>query len=279
LVPDAYSPQIAPVFAWYVTQRLIPARFHAVRIATESLEVAHSIDSISDPVILVMNHQAWWDPMIGLAMANSFWPSRRGVAPMDATQLEKFPILQKIGIFGIHPDDPESMAAMVEFVQSRFATLPRPTLMLTPQGQFADIRSPLTLRPGAAALAAKFPTCRVFSIAVEYAFWLDQKPEVLLRVQPVAGPDQVSTSGWQRALTMRHGSNEPEHSVSTSGWQRALTMGMQENGARLAALVMARDPAPFSTFLGGASSGTNPFYNLWNRLRGKSTELSTSHRR
>jgi hypothetical protein len=257
LVPDAYSPQIAPVFAWYVTRRLIPARFHAVRIVTESLEVARSIDSISDPVILVMNHQAWWDPMIGLALAATFWPSRRGVAPMDATQLEKFPILRKIGIFGIHPDDPKSMAAMVDFVQSRFATLPRPTLMLTPQGEFADIRAPLVLRPGAAALAAKFPACRVFSIAIEYAFWLDQKPEVLIRVQPVAGPEPISTTGWHRALTM----------------------GMQENGARLAAMVMARDQAPFTTFLGGAASGTNPFYNLWNRLRGKSTELSTSHRR
>lgn len=257
LVPDAYSPRIAPAFIWYVTQRLIPSRFHALRIATDSVDTANAIDRVADPVIIVMNHQSWWDPMIGLALAAKLWPSRRGIAPMDATQLEKFAILRKIGIFGIHPDDPASMSAMLEFVQTRFNSLPRPTLMLTPQGQFADIRSPLVLRPGAAALAAKFPSCRVVSVAVEYAFWLDQKPEVLMRVQNISTPEVISTTAWHRALTL----------------------GMQENAEALARLVIARDPAPFTTFLGGTGTGTNPFYDLWNRLRGKSTELSDAHRR
>ncbi|MBU6413887.1 MAG: lysophospholipid acyltransferase family protein [Planctomycetes bacterium] len=256
LLPDAYSPRIAPVFTWYVTAKLIPGRFHAVRIVTDTLDAARSVADLSQPLLVVMNHQSWWDPMIGLALASTLWPARRGIAPMDATQLQKFQILRKIGIFGIHPDNPASMAAMLEFVDQRFAALSKPTLMLTPQGQFVDVRLPIEIRPGVSALAARFPTCRVVSVAIEYTFWLDQKPEVLIRFQSVPTPDPVSTTAWHRALTQV----------------------MTANSSALAALVQARDAAPFTTLIGGSGSGTNPFYNLWNRLRGRSTDLSTEHR-
>lgn len=256
LLPDQYSSRIAPVFTWYVTRKLIPGRFHAIRIVTDGLDLARSANTWDHPILIAMNHQSWWDPMIGLALADTLWPARRGIAPMDATQLVKFPILRKIGIFGIHPDDPASMNAMGDFVAQRFAELPRPTLMLTPQGQFADLRAPLVIRPGTAALAARFTTCRVLSVSIEYHFWLDQKPEVLLRVQEVPRPEQSSTTSWHRALTQT----------------------MESNAAALASLVIARDPAPFTTLIGGSSSGTSPFYNLWNRLRGRDTQLTTEHR-
>lgn len=257
LLPDQYSPRIAPVFTWYVTRKLIPGTFHAVRIVTDGLDLARSANGWDHPLLIAMNHQSWWDPMIGLALADTFWPARRGIAPMDATQLVKFPILRKIGIFGIHPDDPASMNAMGDFVAQRFQELPRPTLMLTPQGQFADLRAPLVIRPGTAALAARFTTCRVLSVSIEYTFWLDKKPEVLLRVQEVPRPEQPSTTSWHRAITQT----------------------MEANAASLAQRVMARDPAPFTTLSGGSSSGTSPFYNMWNRLRGRSTSLTTDHRR
>lgn len=256
LLPDQFSPHIATVFTWYVTRKLIPGTFHAVRIVTDGLDLARAANAWDHPLLITMNHQSWWDPMIGLALASELWPARRAIAPMDATQLIKFPILRKIGIFGIHPDDPASMNAIGEFVAQRFSELSKPTLLLTPQGQFADLRAPLVIRPGTAALAARFSTCRVLSVSIEYTFWLDQKPEVLIRIQEVPRPEPTSTTSWHRAITQT----------------------MEANAAALAALVIARDPAPFTTLIGGSSSGTNPFYNLWNRLRGRSTSLTTDHR-
>ncbi len=256
LLPDQFSPRIATVFTWYVTRKLIPGTFHAARIVTDGLDLARAANAWDHPLLITMNHQSWWDPMIGLALASELWPARRAIAPMDATQLIKFPILRKIGIFGIHPDDPASMNAMGEFVAQRFSELSKPTLLLTPQGQFADLRAPLVIRPGTAALAARFSTCRVLSVSIEYTFWLDQKPEVLIRIQEVPRPEPTSTTSWRRAITQT----------------------MEANAAALAALVIARDPAPFTTLIGGSSSGTNPFYNLWNRLRGRSTSLTTDHR-
>jgi hypothetical protein len=114
----------------------------------------------------------------------------------------------------------------------------------------------LVLRPGVAALASRFPDCRVLSVAVEYTFWLDQKPEAFLRVREIARPAPVSTTSWHRAIA---------HVMET-------------NAAALASLVIARDPAPFTTLIGGSSSGTNPLYNLWNRLRGRDTQLTMDHR-
>ncbi len=249
--------RIARVFAWYVT-RLISKRFCALRLATESMPTFEALDAEPRPLIVVMNHQSWWDPLFGLVLARRWCPARIGRAPIDDEMLSRFKILRKVGMFGIDPDDAASLRRMGSYIGDFFASEERPTLWLTPQGEFADVRTPIRIRPGAAAIAARTHErsgVAVASIAVELPFWLDSRPEALMRMTWVDPPD------------------DPD---STTGWHRAITATMTENQKRLAEFAIARDPTPFSVLLSKGTSGPNPVYAWWLRLTGRQADLESA---
>ncbi len=246
LIPGAFSPRFARLFGWYVERRLLPGRFHAVRIARDTLPAAAGLDEYRGPVIVLLNHPSWWDPIAAALLGYRLLPSRSVAAPIDADQLRRFRFLRRIGLFGITPDDPASAAAMSRYLAERFAAEPRPTLWITPQGEFTDVRAAIRLRPGAAMIAAGHPRARILCAALEYAFWDDPKPEILIRLEPCT-------------------TDRP----TTTGWLRAMTNAMQRNQEALAHLVIARSPEPFSVLVGGGGERINPAYDLWLRLRGR----------
>jgi len=256
LLPASYSPTITKYFARWV-RRMFKKSFHAVRVVPEHSQTIAELQQSDTPAIVLLSHTSWWDPLISLTLHDHHGPGREPLAPMDASQLVKFGFFKKLGIFGIQPDNPESLQAMGEYVRGRFAANPRSTLWITPQGRFVDPRDPIEIRPGAAALAAKTPNVRVLALAIEYAFWTDQKPEVFLRFEPCATPGRPD---------------------STTAWHREFLRAMAENNARLAEAVRSRDAARFRPALGEIAAGgdsdagpaTNWFYDLWLRVRGQS---------
>ncbi|MBX3402000.1 MAG: lysophospholipid acyltransferase family protein [Phycisphaeraceae bacterium] len=242
----------ARVFAWYA-RRLLRSRFHRVRLTPEGRGLLRGLDGEAAPLIICCTHASWWDPLVGLVLQRELLPSRAAFSPMDADQLRRFAFFRKVGLFGIDPDDPASLAAMTSHVSELVAAHPRLTLALTPQGRFADPREPVRIRPGAAALAARLEIPRVVCVAIEYAFWQDQKPEVFVH----------AVESWAEA-------------ASTTGWQRAIATGMQEAADELAQRVISREPAGFEIMLGAASgraTATNPVHALWLTLRGRSGEI------
>lgn len=247
-IPGTYSPWFTKFFGKHVA-KMLRKDFHAVRVARGGAAWASlvgSIDAHEGPLIVAANHSAWWDPLVLLFVGQRLLPSRLGIAPMEASQLKKFAIFRKLGMFGIEPDDPRSMEKMGDYVAEHFRTQPRPTLFITPQGQFVDPRREIELRPGAAATASRAgDSCRVLTVAIEYIFWTDRNPELLLRFDE-AVPETRTTTGWHRAL------------VAT----------MRGNAAALAEAAMTRDPANFDALVGGGATKTNPLYDLWMRLRG-----------
>jgi 1-acyl-sn-glycerol-3-phosphate acyltransferase len=255
VIPGKYTPRFVRVFGWYVERRLVPKKFHGAWAARGSGAALAGVDAFEGPVLVVMNHAAWWDPLVCLLVQRRWMPSRTSCAPMEADQLAKFGFFRKLGLFGIDPDDPASLEAMGSYVAERFARDRRPTLWITPQGRFVDVRDPIEIRPGAASIAARTPGLRVFSLAVEYGFWVDPRPELFLRVAEVPGPSGVA---------------------STASWHRAILAGMRANQAELGTLVRARDPAGFEAVVGGPrSGGTNPVYDLWLRVRGKKAGIES----
>lgn len=251
ILPAKHSPGFARVFAWY-TRRLLAKKFHALRLAQGGQLLASQLDADPRPVILLLNHSSWWDPLIGFAVGSNLLQSRTGIAPMDRAQLERFSFFRKLGIFGLDPDNPSSMSAMLGYAADFCKQAPRPTIALTPQGRFTDVREPIVLRPGAAALCSALGNVRATILSIEYAFWQDQRPEVFMRLADVPAPQTPSTTAWHRALTT----------------------SMIDSSEALAQLVIARNPAAFDPFLSRSGSAVNPAYDLFLKLRGKSGAIA-----
>jgi len=233
--------------------------FHGVHLEPGSIEVLRELNAHQGPAIALGNHPGWWDPMVAVLLTREFLPERPMLAAMDRTELERFGILRRLGIFGIEPDDPNSLPAQIEFLAGRFAQRPRAVFWITPQGRFTDVREPVRLRPGAAAVAARLdPSPRVVALAMDYCFWNDRKPELCMRVCRVPA--------------------EPRSGVkcSTSDWMRTMTREMQSNQDALTELALRRNPKDWVAVVDSrAHQSTNPVYDLWLRLRGRSGELRT----
>lgn len=200
------------------------------------------------PLVVLLGHASWWDPLVGLVVWRRLLADRDLRMPMDADQLARFGFFKRLGVFGIDPDDPRSLEAMRRFTLDHFATATRPTLGLTPQGRFTDPREPVRLRPGAAAIAAAAPSeTTVVAIAVEYVFWQDQRPEILIAASPCP---------------------RPTGSASTTRWHRAMTEAFTDATARLAAASIDRDPDAFTDLVGGRDR-IHPVMDLWLRMTGR----------
>ena len=252
ILPAQTNVHVLRWFRWYIA-RMVKTSFHALRVSKESAKTLELLRTADSTLVVAMNHQSWWDPLVGLLLSGEVCPERPGLAPMDREMLERFGILRRVGVFGLDPDDAASLDAMRAYFSEFVRTSPGGSLWLTPQGEFADPRTPVKLRPGAAAVAADHEDCRVVSVALEYGFWLDKKPEIFLHASEVVPPEQRSVAGWHRALTRT----------------------MRADNERLEELVIARSPDAFTPLLTPSGGGTSPVYNLWLRLRGKQNDLAS----
>ena len=156
--------------------------------------------------------------------------------------LAKYRFFRKLGFFGVEPN---SARGGVQFLRAATDILsePRTVIWLTAEGEFADVRRrPVCLRPGLAHLLRRVPEAIVVPVVLEYAFWGERTPELLIRVgKPVfADGRKYSASRWNAMLTAR----------------------LQRTMDELAELSVARDGSRFVTILGGVS-GSSAIYDLW----------------
>lgn len=256
ILPAAPNARVQRVFAWY-SERLLRKRFAAVRATIGTSELLGDASRGEGAQLLLMSHASWWDPIIGSFLWRRHWSDRACRAPMDRRQLERFRFMRKLGVFGIDPDHPGSLDAMVEYLlRERDAAGERLLVAITPQGRFVDPREPIAVRPGAAAIAARLGVRSAVCLAIEYAFWNEQRPEVFLR------PERVSVDA----------------DASTATWQRAIAATMEANRRSLAEAVISRDATRFENVL-APRSDIHPVYDLWLRVTGRKVGITTGHRR
>lgn len=239
-------------FGWYC-RRLFAKKFASVRLAQGSRAVLDQTAEPKQPLIIALNHASWWDPLLGVIVVRAFCPDRSPAVPIDLEQFRRFKFFSKLGLFGISQDHPGAAEAFLDYVSEHFDRADKPLLVLTPQGTFTDVRAKVRVKPGVAAVAAAHPSARVLSLAVEYAFWQDQRPEVFLRARVIDKPDgDLPTS---------------------AAWLRAINRGMQANADELAKLVIARDPLAFESMLDRKGSVVHPVYDALMKLRGQDPEI------
>jgi 1-acyl-sn-glycerol-3-phosphate acyltransferase len=230
------------LFRWYA-RRYVRKHFHAVRLANSGRPFALDGD---EPTLIVLNHPAWWDPMICLVLSR-FVADRDQFAAIDAEAVKRYAFFKKMGFI---PVDTKSLRGAAEFVRTGTTILSQPNRVywVTAQGRFTDVRErPLTINAGVGHLAARLGRGVVLPLALEYAFWTERTPEALVRVgEPLRVADHPGLSG--------------------KDWTALIESGMTRNLDALNADAIARDPARFTTLLAGKTGVGGP-YDWWRRLK------------
>jgi 1-acyl-sn-glycerol-3-phosphate acyltransferase len=233
------SPRIVRLFGPYMC-RYAARRFHGVRLAQGTLPVL----SPHRPVIVYSNHPSWWDPAMFIMLATLRFPEWNGYGPMDASALEQYRFMRRIGIFGIETDNPRGAAAFLK-VSSGLLEDPKTMLWITAEGAFTDARTrPIRLRPGLAHLARRVPGAAIVPLALEYPFWDERTPEALCRFGTVMESGGGTVEDWNGRL------------------EAALTDAMDH----LAEDALSRNPARFEALVSG-DVGIGGVYDLWRRAK------------
>lgn len=241
--PPTRSRWLMRWFGRYV-RRYAGRHFAAVRVSGESRLASLSQN---EPIIVVLNHPSWWDPLIGILLTQIF-RDRDHYAPIDADSLRRFRFFGRLGFFGVEQG---TVHGAVTFMRTGESILRRPASMLwiTAQGRFADPRArPLNLRSGISHLGHRLGRGFVLPLALEYPFWEERRPEALARF---GAP--LDLSSFREASV--------DHLATTI--EESLTNTMEE----LAGLAQRRDPAAFRILL-AHRGGITPIYDWWLKLRG-----------
>jgi 1-acyl-sn-glycerol-3-phosphate acyltransferase len=232
------------------SRRYIGRHFHALRVSRSG----PMPDFPAGAVVVATNHASWWDPLIGMALASELPGWRELYAPIDARGLAQYPFLERLGFFGVEMG---TTRGSLGFLRKSQAILSRPgsILSITAQGEFVDVRErPTRLKEGIGHLLHRLDAATVVTLAFEYPFWIDRLPEALVRFGP--------------ALAVAPGERH-----SPPEWTARIARALEENQDRLAEESRRRDPAAFTTLIGG-TAGVGGAYDLWRRvnarLRGES---------
>ncbi|MFI4873597.1 MAG: lysophospholipid acyltransferase family protein [Phycisphaerales bacterium JB061] len=251
IAPARHSDRFLRVFGWY-SCRLLRKRFASVRIADNTDALIRESAETDRPVVVAMNHPSWWDPIVGVAIKHLYMRGRFAISPIDMAMYERFGFMKRLGLFGIDLDHPDAGQAMLDYIRSCAQKNPELALFITPQGRFSDVRAPIVVRPGIASAAMSLSDPAVLSLSIEIAFWHDQRPELLLRAERCAQPEQQTTANWVRAVRDC----------------------MQRNTDRLTELSVARDADCLKPILVRKGSTINPAFDLAQRARGQSAAVT-----
>ena len=228
------------LFSYYLRSYL-RRHFHALRVANPG-----RIPPQAQPLILFANHSSWWDPLVGMVLGQTLLPEREHFAPMDAVSLEHYGIFRSMGFFPVENASPRGAAQLLR-AGAQVLHRPGAVLWITPESQFQDVRKrPIVFRPGLGALMSRSGRLTCVPVAIEYAYWNERLPEVLVNV---GEPLEIADGTMEDART----------------WTNLLSYAMAATLDELAMLATERDPEAFVTVLSG-SGGVGGVYGIWKRL-------------
>jgi hypothetical protein len=168
---------------------------------------------------------------------------------MDASMLERYGIFKKLGFFGV---EQQTRRGAVTFLRTAETILqsPQNLLAMTPQSRFVDVRTrPLQFAGGLGHLARRVQNAVFVPFAVEYVFWEERLPELLVRF---GEPLEVG--------------RREQGDLSAKEWTALFEQKLAETQDALAAEAQARDTTKFDRMLTGGA-GQGGIYDLWRRVR------------
>src|SRR5438552_1105975 len=79
-------------------RRWMRKNFHAVRLS----RAGRAPDLHGRPVVVVLNHPSWWDPLLCVVLSELL-AGYRHYAPIDARALRQYRVFEPLGFFGVEP--------------------------------------------------------------------------------------------------------------------------------------------------------------------------------
>ncbi len=233
-------------FTWY-SRRYVRRHFHSLRVALHGLPLggAHL------PLVIYANHSAWWDALVGLVLKDEFLSERRAFAPIDAAMLVRYQFFRKLGFFGVEQG---TRRGAVQFLRNAKTILREPSslLVITPQGRFADVRErPVRFAAGLGHLATRVERAVFLPMAVEFVFWEERLPEILVRF------------GEPTEVTAQHAT-----AFDAKYWTALFEQNLAATQDALAAQAQRRDSDEFQTVLRGGA-GQGGVYDWWRATKAK----------
>ncbi len=229
-------------FFGFIFERALRRDFNAVRIASASPPPA----AATPRLVIYTNHPSWWDAAVYVYVCRRFFDGRPIFSPIEASMLQRYPFMARIGAFGVERRTARGAIGVLASCREILGG-ERNILIVACQGRFADVRDQLRLERGVAHLADLAAGVTFLPLAIEYAFWEERRPELLLRFgTPIRGDDLAALPLADRLTIL-----EP-----------ALGSAM----SALAGDSIRRDATAFRTILSGVK-GVNPFYDAWRRTK------------
>jgi len=253
LLPTISRPLLR-LFSWY-SRRYVRRHFHSFRVS----RATQFPSPLGMPLVIYSNHASWWDPLAGLLIARKFFPVRNLYVPMDAQALERYAFFKRLGVFGVEQNTPRGATKFLRVARD-ILSRSESVLWLTPQARFADVRElPAQFKPGIGHLPRLGPRICFLPVAIEYSFWEERLPEILVRI-------------GEPRITRR---DEPG---DTTMWTDRFSRDLSETQSALATEATRRDPQDFENLLSGRS-GVGGIYDLWRALKARVTgqEFHSEH--
>ena len=222
------------------------ARRHlrAVRVARWGLPPA---DDPARPLVVYANHPSWWDGVAFMLYSTALFPGRRMFIPMEATALDRYAFMRRLGVFGVEQQSTRGAVAFLRTARTVLAT-PGSMLWMNAPGRFMDVRErPVTIAQGLARLAELAPTTRFLPMALDYPFWTERGAEMLCAYGPPL--DGAALAALPREVR-----------------GVALARALEGTMDRLAVDALARDPDRFHAIVAG-KEGMGGVYERWRHLR------------
>lgn len=188
---------------WFTGQARARLRrtFSAVRV--RGLDALRELTA-REPLVIVSNHTAWWDPLLVLYVVEDLLANDT-YAMMNAKNLQRLPFFALVGAFGVDAANPADGASAMRYA-ARLLSQPRRAVWVFPQGEERPVtQRPLGFRAGSAEIA-RVAKCRVVPVGIRYEFRGVERPELLVDVgEPMAALRDVAAGreAQEAAVTKR----------------------------------------------------------------------------
>lgn len=225
-------------------KRWMGKNFHAVRLSLSGQPPP--LDG--RPLLVVLNHPSWWDPLMGMVLAERLAGYKHFV-PIDAAALRQYRLFEPLGFFGVEIGTVEGA---LTFLRTGTAVLSNRhhAVWVTAQGRFTDPRvRPVELRPGVGHLARRLNDVVILPLAIEYPFWQERYPEALAH--------------FGSPIEVRLGRS---HTIEE--WMVKIKAGLIQALDDLAAAAQSQDADRFEALVGG-NVGVGGVYDWWRHLKAR----------